>query len=115
MQYNVPKNAPTPVGWQLLLALPEAQEKSKGGIIIPDSTKDVERMASVTALVVSMGKDAYKDETKFPGGPWVSEGEYVIIPRYGGTRFKVGGVEMRLINDADILAVTKAPDHIGGL
>lgn len=108
--YLVPAGLPKPVGWQLLLALPAPREKTRGGILLPDESKDTERLASVTAKVVAMGADAYRDADKFPGGPWCGIGDFVVIPRYAGTRIKIGGVEMRLLNDADILATTADPE-----
>lgn len=108
--YAIPASCPKPVGWQLLLALPEIKQKSSGGVFLPDAAKETEKIASVTAKVVDMGADAYQDTSKFPGGPWCKIGDYVVIPRYAGTRIKIKGVEMRLLNDADILATTDFPE-----
>lgn len=110
IDYATPAQLPKPCGWQLLLALPVAREKSQGGVFLPDSSKETEKIASVTAKVVAMGSDAYQDPEKFPGGAWCKVGDFVVIPRYAGTRMKIKGVEMRLLNDSDILATTDSPE-----
>ena len=51
-----------------------------------------------------MGPDAYKDVDKFPTGAYCSEKEWVLMGRYAGNRFKVEGLELRLINDDNIIA-----------
>jgi co-chaperonin GroES (HSP10) len=56
-----------------------------------------------------MGSDAYKDERKFPNGPWCKEGDFVMFRSYSGTRFKVRGEEFRLINDDTVEAVVDDP------
>lgn len=103
---------PVPIGYRLLVALPEVEEKTKGGIIITDKVREAEKVASVVGLVVSMGDLAYKDESKFPTGPWCKEGDYVIFRSYSGTRIKVGSQEFRLINDDTVEAVVDDPRKI---
>ena len=55
--------------------------------------------------VVALGPDAYKDQKKFPDGPWCKEGDWILFGRYAGARFGIEGGEMRLLNDDEILAV----------
>jgi co-chaperonin GroES (HSP10) len=103
---------PTPVGYRLLIALPEVENVTKGGIHIPDKLVDREKVASVVGLVVSMGDLCYKDTDKFPSGPWCKEGDYVIFRSYSGTRLKVGAQEFRVINDDTVEAVVDDPRKI---
>lgn len=103
---------PTPKGYKLLVAIPGVEEKTAGGIYRPDSNKHPEDVASITGLVVNMGQDAYKDERKFPTGPWAKVGDWVIMRSYSGARFKVHGVEYRLINDDTVEAVVPDPQKI---
>tara|TARA_R100000654_G_scaffold1305_1_gene4782 strand:+ start:4326 stop:4706 length:381 start_codon:yes stop_codon:yes gene_type:complete len=100
---------PNPTGYKLLIAMPALEEKTEGGIFIPDAMKEAESTASVVGLVVLMGDMAYQDEDKFPTGPYCKEGEWVIFRSYSGTRFKVEGQEFRLINDDTVEAVVKDP------
>lgn len=96
------KVLPAPSGYKILLAMPDKKEKSDGGIFIPDELKDREHVASIVGLVMKIGPDAYKDQTKFPGGPWCREGDWVLFKSYTGTRFKVKDQEFRVINDDSI-------------
>jgi co-chaperonin GroES (HSP10) len=103
---------PTPVGYRLLIALPDVEDKTKGGIFIPDKLREAEKVASVVGLVVAMGDLAYKDPDKFPTGAWCKEGDYVIFRSYSGTRLKVGTQEFRVINDDTVEAVVDDPRKI---
>jgi co-chaperonin GroES (HSP10) len=88
------------------------KEKTKGGIYIPDATRERESFATVVAYVVKMGPDAYQDSDKFPNGAYCSEKEWVLMGRYAGNRFKVEGLELRLINDDNIIAKILDPTDI---
>jgi co-chaperonin GroES (HSP10) len=103
---------PEPVGYRLLIALPEVETVTKGGVHIPDKLVDMEKVASVVGLVVAVGDLAYKDMDKFPTGPWCKEGDYVIFRSYSGTRIRVGSQEFRLINDDTVEAVVDDPRKI---
>ena len=90
---------PEPKGYRLLIALPEIDEKTQGGVIMPDGLVKDESTASIIGFVIKMGSDAYADKERFPNGAWCKEGDFVIFRSYSGTRFKVAGKEFRLIND----------------
>lgn len=100
---------PTPVGYKLLIAIPEVSEKTEGGVFMPETLKKAEETASIIGFVVAAGAEAYTDLTKFPDGPWCREGDFVIFRSYSGTRFKVMGKEFRLINDDTVEAVVEDP------
>lgn len=102
-------NIPDVVGFYMLIALPEKTDKV-GSIHIPDAVADAERAATVIGHVLSQGPDVYKGVypnglPRYPTGPWCKTGDYVVLPRYTGHRIRVGGVEMRIIADDQILAV----------
>lgn len=100
---------PEPKGYKLLIALPKVNEKTDGGVFLPEERRDAESTASIIGFVISMGPDAYKDERKFPTGPWCKDGDFVMFRSYSGTRFKVLGEEFRLINDDTVEAVVDDP------
>jgi co-chaperonin GroES (HSP10) len=101
---------PTPCGYKILIALPEVQETYDGSALLrPKTLIHQEEAASVVALVLQLGPDAYKDVTKFPSGAWCKEGDYVLVRSYSGTRFKVFGKEFRLINDDTVEGVVPSP------
>jgi|TARA_R110000851_G_scaffold171765_1_gene318077 chaperonin GroES len=103
------RKLPEPQGYKLLIAIPKLEEKTSGGVIIPDKLKGMEQTASIIGLVIAMGKAAYKDSDKFPDGPYCKEGDFVIFRSYSGTRFKLRGEEFRLINDDTVEAVVDDP------
>ena len=103
------RKLPEPKGYKLLIAIPKLEEKTAGGVIIPDKLKGMEQTASIIGLVIAMGDAAYKDADKFPNGPYCKEGDFVIFRSYSGTRFKLRGEEFRLINDDTVEAVVDDP------
>nr|ASN63602.1 co-chaperonin GroES [uncultured virus]ASN63621.1 co-chaperonin GroES [uncultured virus] len=103
---------PTPTGWRLLVLPYAGPKKTKGGIILSDQTQDTIQMTTVCAYVLKVGELAYKDKEKFPNGPWCKEGEWVIFGRYAGSRFKIEGGEVRILNDDEIIAKINNPEDI---
>ena len=103
---------PQPTGYRLLVIPYYPKEKTKGGVYIPDATRERESFATVVAYVVKLGPDAYLDSDKFPNGPYCSEKEWVLMGRYAGNRFKGEGLELRLINDDNIIAKILDPTDI---
>lgn len=102
---------PIPSGHKLLVALPDMEQTfGDTGIIKASSTMQAEQITSVIALVLDMGPEAYKDESRFPSGPWCKNGDYVLMRPYQGTRFKVFGREYRIVNDDSIDGVVKNPE-----
>lgn len=106
------KQLPDPVGYKMLLMLPETPETYESGILKSDQTRRNDEVASVVGFVAKMGPDCYKDKTKFPNGPWCKEGDFVIIRPYSGTRVVVHGREMRFVNDDGIEGVVQDPRGI---
>ena len=103
---------PSPTGWRILVLPYAGPKKTKGGIILSDQTQDTIQMTTVCAYVLKVGELAYKDKEKFPEGPWCKEGEWVIFGRYAGSRFKIEGGEVRILNDDEIIARINNPEDI---
>ena len=101
---------PKPVGYRVLVALPNIEETFDGSDLIKaNTTKHHEYIMSIIGLVVEMGSEAYGDKERFPSGPWCKEGDYVMFRANTGTRFTVDGQEYRLMNDDSIEAVVDDP------
>ena len=109
---SVATQLPVPQGYKILIALPEAEETTEGGIIIADQTRRIEETASIVGFVLKLGPDCYKDEKRFPNGPYCEEGDFIIMRSYSGTRMKIHGKEFRLINDDTVEAVVRDPTGI---
>ena len=103
---------PTPTGWRLLVLPFKQKEKTKGGIIITDDAIDRSQVASTCGVVLKMGPDCYRDKERYPDGPWCKEKDWVIFARYAGSRIKIDGGEVRLLNDDEVLATVENPESI---
>ena len=103
---------PKPVGYRILVALPNVEETFDGGIVKAAKTLRDEYILSTIGLVLDMGEQAYADKDRFPTGPWCKQGDYVMFRANTGTRFKVGKQEYRLMNDDSIEAVVDDPSVV---
>ena len=103
---------PTPTGWRMLILPYRGKETTDGGIYIPTKVLDDTQIQTVVGYVVKQGSLCYKDEEKFPDGPWCQERQWVIFARYAGSRFRIEGGECRILNDDETLAVIDDPEDI---
>lgn len=126
---------PDPVGHFMLVALPEVEVRTAHGVYVPDSVSERERTASVVGKVIELGPDCYVDpppllpdnlpdgaivnlvaaRPRFPSGPWCKKGDTVLFSRYAGKRFRVEGVEFRMLTDDEVVATIPDGAHVGGL
>ena len=92
-----------PAGYRILIKPRKVEEKTAGGIIIPDTTKEREQFRQMISDVVSVGEFAYHD---YPAN-WVKAGDVVITKEYPGMLVKdpCDNEEYRIINDEDILGI----------
>ena len=109
---KVLERLPDPPGWRILVLPYKGQGKTKGGVILTDETMQERTYTTVTGLVLKIGPDAYKDEKRFPDGPWCKKNDWIIFGRYAGSRFGIEGGEVRILNDDEIIAVVKDPEDI---
>jgi len=104
---------PRPVGYRVLIALPQPEETVSGtSVLKTEAAKTQDHIMSIIGLVVDMGDQAYSDTERFPTGAWCKEGDFVMFRMNSGTRFTIGGVEYRLMNDDSIEAVVADPSGI---
>ena len=103
---------PQPTGWRILVLPFKMSEKTKGGIIMGQDTIEKQQVASQCGNVLAMGPDCYHDKDRFKDGPWCKVGDWVMFARYAGSRIKIEGGEVRLLNDDEVLATIKNPEDI---
>ena len=106
------KHIPKPVGYRVMVALANVDDKFDGGIAKANQTIREENILQMTGVVCDMGDEAYKDKERFPNGPWCKEGDYVVFRANTGTRIRVGDVEYRIMNDDSIEAVIDDPSKL---
>lgn len=85
----------TPLADRVLLKPADAEEKTSGGIIIPDTAKEKPQKGKVVA--VGTGK---KDEPMT-----VKKGDVVLYGKYSGTEITVDGEDYLIMRESDILAI----------
>jgi len=103
---------PTPTGWRMLILPYRPPKATKGGILLAENTLDETQIQTVAGYVLKLGPLAYRDKEKFPTGAWCEEKQWVVFARYAGSRFKIEGGEVRILNDDEILATIKNPEDI---
>jgi chaperonin GroES len=78
----------------------EEEEKTKGGIIIPDTAKE----KPIEGKVIAVGDGKIKEDgTKIP--MQIKRGDRVLFAKYGGTEIKIDGEEHLMMREDDVLAV----------
>ena len=103
---------PQPTGWRLLVLPFKMKEKTKGGIVLAEATLERQQVASQCGLVLAMGSQCYRDKERYPEGPWCKVNDWVMFARYAGSRIKIDGGAIRLLNDDEVLAKLDSPEDI---
>jgi len=103
---------PAPTGWRILVLPYRGKGKTDGGIYLPDAVVQEQTVSTQVGYVLKVGELAYKDAEKFPMGPWCEQGDWVMFARYSGSRFKIDGGEVRILNDDEVLAKIQEPEDI---
>jgi chaperonin GroES len=88
-----------PLGDRVVLKRADAEAKTKGGIVLPDTAKDKPQKGAVIAVGDGYVRD---DGSRVPLS--VKEGDDVIFNSYGGEEIKIGDEEYLLLRESDILA-----------
>jgi chaperonin GroES len=89
-----------PLSDRIVVKRLDSEEKTKGGIIIPDTAKE----KPLEALVVAVGNGKTLKNGKVRALE-VKAGDKVLIGKYTGNEVKLDGVEHVIINEDDVLAV----------
>ncbi len=82
-----------PLADRVIIKVTENEEKTKSGIILPDSAKEKPEQGEVVAV----GKEVKE----------IKEGDVVMFTKYGPNEIKVEGEELLIVKEEDILAIVK--------
>ena len=88
-----------PLDDRIVVEVLEAEDKTQGGILLPDTAKEKPQRGKVTA--VGPGR-LLKNGSR--AAPAVHKGETVIFGRYAGTDVTVGGQEFKILKENEVLA-----------
>lgn len=89
-----------PLGQRVLLKRIEADQKTAGGLFLPDTAKEKPQ----EALVVSVGTGGRDEQGKLIDFT-VKENDRVLISKYGGTEIKIDNTDYLIISENDILGI----------
>ena len=90
----------TPLHDRVLVRRIEGEEKTKGGLIIPDSAKEKPSEGEV----ISVGEGARKDSGELIA-PVVKAGDRILFGKWSGTEVKIDGEDLLIMTEDDLLAV----------
>ena len=107
-----PSPLPTLPGFHVLVRPVSVKSVTKGGIFIPDSTKDDMSYLTTVVQVLQLGDLAYMDKDKFPGGAWCTVGDYVCYGKHAGTKLFYKGVRLILLFDDQINMKVEDPKDL---
>jgi len=91
-----------PLGDRVLVEPLEAEEKTSGGIVIPDTAKEKQQKGKVIAI----GKGRVSEEGKLTPLE-VKVNDRVLFGRYAGSEVKIGSTDYLIIKEDDILGIIK--------
>ena len=89
---------PQATGWRMVVLPYRGTEKTKGGLYLTDKAVEEQQLTTNVGMILSMGSDAYADKDNFA--------------RCAGSRVKIEGGEIRILNDDEILAKLKDPKDV---
>jgi len=90
----------TPMGDRLLVERLEAEEKTAGGIVLPDAAKE----KPIQGKVIAVGPGRRSDDGEFVALQ-VKKGDTILFGKYAGTEVKVDGDEYLIMKEDDVLAI----------
>jgi chaperonin GroES len=89
-----------PLGDRLLVERLEAEEKTAGGIVLPDAAKE----KPIQGKVIAVGEGRRGDDGK-PIAMQLKKGDRILFGKYAGTEVKVDGNEYLIMKEEDVLAI----------
>lgn len=105
-----------PTGWRILVRPVKIEERTTGGIYLPEQAKEAKEALRYVGQVVAMGPLCYQ-HAKFEGGePWCQVGDHIAFGQYAGQEILAKspeGVEkLRLINDDEVLCTLESAEAV---
>lgn len=103
------KSGLTVTGDKILVKLLKVEEKTAGGIILPEQVKDKEQLAQKLGVLVDWGSTAAMD----PQLEGIGLGEVLVFPRYSGDNFPIDGEDYWIMRASAVLGkATRLPDYV---
>jgi len=109
---RTPDVLPELPGFHVLVRPVSIKEKTKGGILLPNSTKDDMSYLTTIGQVIKIGDLAYNDNEKFPKGPWCQLGDYICYAKHAGQKIQYKNVKMILLYDDQVIMKVQDPKFL---
>ena len=109
---RTPDVLPELPGFHVLVRPVSIKEKTKGGILLPNSTKDDMSYLTTIGEVIKIGDLAYNDNEKFPKGPWCKEGDYICYAKHAGQKIQYKEIKMILLYDDQVIMKVEDPKYL---
>lgn len=93
-----------PLHDRILVRRVESEEKTRGGIIIPDTAKEKPQEGEVVAVGAGARNDAGQIQPLD-----VKAGDRILFGKWSGTEIKVNGEDLLIMKESDVLGVIEAP------
>ncbi len=90
-----------PLGDRLVVKALEEEQRTKSGIVLPDTAKEKPQQGKVLAV----GKGAFVENSKERRPMDLREGDTIIFSKYAGTEVKIEGEEYLILRETDVLAI----------
>lgn len=109
---------PTPLpqvfGWCILLRPVAIRSKTKGGLILPDSTRDDIGYQTTVGRVLAIGPLAWtRPDLGLPElDPWYTVGSYVGFPKYGGIKMVYKSIKLLLLDSNEPRIGVDRPEYL---
>ena len=99
-------------GYHVLVRPVSIKQETKGGILLPDSTREDMAYLTTVGKVVAIGDLAYADKEKFTKGPWCKIDDYVCYGKHTGQKIKYKGIKYILLYDDQIIMRVESPKNL---
>ena len=109
---RTPDVLPELPGFHVLVRPVSIKEKTKGGILLPNSTKDDMSYLTTIGEVIKIGDLAYNDNEKFPKGPWCQLGDYICYAKHAGQKIQYKNIKMILLYDDQVIMKVQDPKFL---
>ena len=102
---KLPEPMPKICGYMMLVKPINVEEKTSGGIYIPDQTKSALNHLMSVGKVIKQGPECYKNQDGSPREQWCKEGDWVVWKKLSGINFEYQTQKFKIINDDEVIMV----------
>ena len=99
-------------GYHILVRPISIKETTKGGILLPDSTREDISYLTTVGRVLKLGELAYQDPDKFPNGAWCKKNDYIAYGKHVGQKLFYKVVRLLLLFDDQVIMKVEDPTDL---